>query len=126
MKVLRRSDTPETPAVAPIFEGAVTRRDMISRSDSSQVTVTLVRFLEGAKNHLHVHTADQVLYITEGRGLVGNRDGDHEVEAGDIAHIPAGEPHWHGARPGRDMAHLSILPPCETRLVEQEERAPIG
>ncbi|HEX6031912.1 MAG TPA: cupin domain-containing protein [Tepidiformaceae bacterium] len=119
MKVLRKSDTPETPAVAPIFEGDVTRRDMVSRDDSSQVTVTLVRFLQGAKNKLHVHTADQVLYITEGHGLVGNRDGHHQVEAGDIAHIPAGEPHWHGAQAGHDMAHLSILPPCDTSIVEE-------
>lgn len=119
MKVLRKGDTPETPAQAPVFEGAVMRRNMVTDDDSTQVRVTLVRFLDGAKNHLHVHTADQVLYITEGHGLVGNRQGDQEVEAGDIAHIPAGEPHWHGAQPGRDMAHLSILPPCETRLYEE-------
>ena len=35
-----------------------------------------------------------------------------------IALIPAGEIHWHGAQPGRSMAHLSILPPCQTELVE--------
>ncbi len=119
MKVLRKADTPETPAQNAIFVGEVRGRDMVSREDSSQVTVRLVRFLDGARNVLHVHSADQVLYITEGHGLVGTREQEHTVEAGDIVHIPEGEAHWHGAQPGREMAHLSILPPCETRAVEQ-------
>jgi quercetin dioxygenase-like cupin family protein len=118
MKVLRKGDTPESSVENPIFVGEVRTRDMVTEQDNRQVTVRLVRFLEGAKNVLHVHTADQILYITEGHGLVGTRDAEHAVEAGDIVHIPQGEPHWHGAQPGREMAHLSILPPCDTRIVE--------
>jgi quercetin dioxygenase-like cupin family protein len=117
MKVLRHNDTPENPAIAPIFVGEVRARDLVV--DDAQVTVRLVRFLDGAKNVLHVHTADQVLYITEGHGLVGTRDREHVVEAGDIVHIPEGEAHWHGAQPGQEMAPLSILPPCETRIADQ-------
>ncbi|MGI8925900.1 MAG: cupin domain-containing protein [Tepidiformaceae bacterium] len=64
------------------------------------------------------HAPDQVLYIIEGAGIVATREQEHSVAAGDVAHIPAGEAHWHGAAPGADMAHLSILPPCETRVVE--------
>ncbi|MEX0783426.1 MAG: cupin domain-containing protein [Dehalococcoidia bacterium] len=118
MKVLRKGETPEQPASNPIFVGTVMGRDMVSAQEGAQVTVRLVRFLDGACNVLHVHTADQVLYITEGHGLVGTAGEDHEVTAGDIVHIPRGEPHWHGAQEGREMAHLSILPPCETRAVE--------
>lgn len=119
MKVVRRGDPPpEQPATAPIFVGDVRSRAMISADQGAQVGVTLVRFLAGARNLRHTHTADQVLYITEGHGLVGDAEHDHAVEAGDIVHIPAGEVHWHGAQPGRDMAHLSILPPCRTEVVE--------
>lgn len=117
MQVLRKNDTPESRASNPIFVGEVHSRRMVA--GDVQVTVNLVRFLDGARNVLHVHTADQVLYITEGHGLVGSGDQDHEVEAGDIVHIPRGEPHWHGAQPGHEMAHLSILPPCETTAVQQ-------
>jgi quercetin dioxygenase-like cupin family protein len=116
MRILRHADTPESPAGGPLFIGEVRSRDMVT--GDVQVTVRLVRFLQGARNRLHVHSADQVLYITEGRGVVGTRTEEHAVEAGDIAHIAAGEPHWHGAQPGSDMAHLSILPPCETSLAE--------
>lgn len=118
MKVLRHNDTPESPATNPIFVGEVRSRGLVTTRDSEQVNVTLVRFLDGARNVLHQHSADQVLYITEGHGLVGTREDQHALEPGDIAHIPAGEPHWHGAQPGRDMAHLSILPPCETTAVD--------
>jgi quercetin dioxygenase-like cupin family protein len=117
MRVLRKDDTPEEPASNPIFEGAVMGRALVA--EGAQVTVRLVRFLDGARNVLHVHTADQVLYITEGHGIVATQAEEHRVESGDVAHIPAGEPHWHGAQPGREMAHLSILPPCETRAVDQ-------
>ena len=118
MKILRSGDTPEEPAAAPIFEGTVHRRIMVSFEDTSQVPVTLVRFTDGARNKRHTHSADQVLYITEGDGIVASGDKEHRVAAGDIALIPAGEIHWHGAQPGRSMAHLSILPPCQTELVE--------
>ena len=116
MKVVRKSENPEAATNNPIFVGEVRARDMIT--GEVDVTVRLVRFLAGARNVLHVHGADQVLYITEGNGLVGTEAQDHEVEAGDIVHIPKGEAHWHGAQPGREMAHLSILPPCETRVLD--------
>lgn len=118
MKVLRTGDTPVTAATAPIFVGTVHTRALVDPAANPQVTVTLVRFSDGARNHLHTHTADQVLYIIEGAGIVATREQEHSVAAGDVAHIPAGEAHWHGAAPGAGMAHLSILPPCETRVVE--------
>lgn len=118
MKVVRTSDSPEEPVTAPLFEGVVHRRSMITSDDSSEVTVTLVRFTDGARNKRHTHSADQVLYITEGDGIVASETDEHRVAAGDIVHVPAGEVHWHGAQPGHDMAHLSILPPCRTEMVE--------
>ena len=91
---------------------------MIATDDGAQVGVSLVHFHDGARTKSHRHGADQVLYITAGHGAVGNSEGDNAVETGDIVHIPAGEAHWHGARPGRDMSHLSIMPPCETQVLE--------
>jgi len=118
MKVVRTTDSPETPATAPIFIGTVHSRPLIPREVSEAVTVTLVRFSDGGRNKRHIHTADQILYITEGDGIVASESHEHHVSTGDIVHVPAGEVHWHGAEPGRDMAHLSILPPCETTVVE--------
>lgn len=118
MKVVRTGDSPETPASAPIFIGQVRARPLIGADVSPAVTVTLVRFLEGGKNKRHTHSADQILYITEGDGIVADDSNEHRVSAGDIVHVAAGTVHWHGAQPGKDMAHLSILPPCTTEVVE--------
>ncbi len=118
MNVVRKGNSAEVAATAPIFIGTVHSRPMVTREMSEQVTVTLVRFSDGGKNKRHTHTADQLLYITEGEGIVASESHEHHVEAGDIVHVPAGEVHWHGAVPGGDMAHLSILPPCETKVVE--------
>lgn len=119
MKVVRVSDSPETRVEGrPIFVGEVHSRALVDAATSAAVTVTLVRFTDGARNVPHTHTADQLLYITEGAGIVASHETEHQVLAGDIVHVPAGEWHWHGAISGGHMAHLSILPPCETNIVE--------
>lgn len=118
MKVVRKGEAPESQANTPLFVGTVHTSPLVTRADDEAVTVTLVRFSDGGRNKFHVHTADQILYITEGRGIVAERGHEHHVVSGDIVHVPAGEAHWHGAEPGADMAHLSILPPCETTVAE--------
>lgn len=120
MKVVRRGDSQEARATAPIFMGTVHSRPLIDKETSPAVTVTMVRFSGGARNKRHTHSADQILYITDGQGIVADETHEHEVMAGDIVHVPAGEVHWHGAAPGKEMAHLSILPPCETKIVDTE------
>ena len=117
MKVVRKDDSPEQPATAPIFIGTVHSRPLIAADLNPAATVTLVRFTDGGRNKRHTHSEVQMLYITEGEGIVATDDHEHHVAAGDIAHIPAGEVHWHGAEPGKNMAHLSILPAASKTTV---------
>ena len=50
----------------------------------------------------------QVLYVTNGAGLVQNTEGSSvEISTGDLVHAPPGEVHWHGALPESPMTHLS-------------------
>lgn len=117
MNVVRKGTAPVNVADSPLFEGLVHSSPLIP-ADDSHVGVSLVSFTAGARNKFHTHTADQILYVTDGEGIVATRDHEHHVAAGDIVHVPSGEVHWHGAAPGRDMAHLSILPPSTTSIVE--------
>ena len=39
------------------------------------------------------------------------------MTVGDVAFIPAGEPHWHGAKPGHDLTHWSMTGQAQTRIV---------
>lgn len=119
MLVRRTGDSPENPVNTPLFVGEVRNRALVEQSSGAPVTVGFVRFLNGGKNRRHTHTADQILYITEGHGIVATDTEEAHVTAGDIVHVPAGEIHWHGAQPGRDMAHLSILQPgSQTEIIE--------
>jgi quercetin dioxygenase-like cupin family protein len=89
-----------------IFIGAV-ETQMIEGA-SRDLRLIEVHFKDGARNKLHAHTTDQVLVITEGEGIVATRGERREVGPGDVAFIPAGEEHWHGAKPGKDMTHLAM------------------
>lgn len=105
----RRSD-------AEIFVGEVLSQTAVGE-ESPHVRASEVTFRDGARNRLHTHTTDQILIVTEGLGYVGTETERHEIAPGDVAHITAGEPHWHGARPGHDMTHWSILGPSRTQIV---------
>ncbi|MGE0598501.1 MAG: cupin domain-containing protein [Dehalococcoidia bacterium] len=118
MKVVREDKSAETRATAPIFNGTVHSRPLIPADLSPAVSVTMVRFTAGGRTRRHTHTADQILYIADGHGIVATDSEENHVTAGDIVHVPAGEIHWHGAEPGRDMAHLSILPPSQTKVLD--------
>ena len=95
------------PSSRSIFIGDVTLQTIVGEG-SRDLRLIEVHFRDGARNRMHVHTTDQILVITEGTAMVGTRSEDHELAAGDVAFIPAGEEHWHGAKQGHDMTHLAI------------------
>ncbi|HKW77455.1 MAG TPA: cupin domain-containing protein [Candidatus Limnocylindria bacterium] len=102
----------------PIFKGEVDYQTIVGDTVSHQVTMSEVTFKQGAANKWHVHSCDQILVITEGEGTVADDQTERAVTAGDVAFIPANTKHWHGARPGKDMTHLSILAGGRTTIVE--------
>ena len=77
--------------------------------------VNSVFFTPRARTYWHRHAVAQVLYVTHGRGLLWSEEGHGAVlEPGDVAHIPAGERHWHGGAPDSYLLHLAIsLGPAE-------------
>jgi quercetin dioxygenase-like cupin family protein len=74
-------------------------------------TITYVSFPKGVRNKLHIHNNDQILVVTEGKGIVATESEQKEITVGDIAVIPAGEKHWHGAIEDSAMTHISITAP---------------
>ena len=121
MKVLRRDEAREEDATdAPIFVGGkVSRRPLIGGDVSNDYNFNIVRFGAGAKTKLHTHTADQILFVTEGTGIVSTEDERVSVSEGDTIFIPAGERHSHGATPDSDFAHISLQTPAsETQIFE--------
>ena len=113
MYVTRQSDVnPEEAGDAPLFYGGrVTRQPLVGRTDQEDYNFGIVSFYDGAKNHFHTPTSDQILFATKGLGIVASEEGEIEMEVGDTAFIPAGEKHWHGAVDGHDFSHISLTRP---------------
>ena len=77
--------------------------------DSNDFNVSVVSFGDGVRNKFHYHESDQLLIVTEGKGVVVTEEGARaEVSEGDVVFAPAGEKHWHGALPGGSFAHITV------------------
>jgi quercetin dioxygenase-like cupin family protein len=108
MRTSRFAETPEVPFEADTFSGPVRRRDH-GAIEAPEGTVLVVRFPAGVRTHWHSHPVGQVLYVVEGRGRVGTRDGRvEEIGTGDVVYAPPGEEHWHGASESDGVAHLAL------------------
>jgi quercetin dioxygenase-like cupin family protein len=91
----------------PTFTGRVWADPVLGAANG--VMVNNVFFEPGARTHWHSHEVGQVLHVTHGEGFLRSKDGSgSKLAAGDVAHIPAGEVHWHGAAPESYLLHLAI------------------
>ena len=103
-----RSTTPATPMDPSHFTGQVTARDL-GAYDAPDGTVLLVSFPAGVRTNWHSHPGGQFLYVTDGNGRVGTRDGEvARVGVGDLVHAPPGEEHWHGGSEDAAVTHLAV------------------
>ena len=108
MKTTRRTDAAEEAVDPTHFDGEASRRDH-GTFDAPPGSALVVRFDAGARTHWHSHPGGQVLYVTDGIGRVGTRDGRVErVEAGDLVVAPPHEEHWHGAAEDASVEHLAL------------------
>lgn len=107
----------ELRPLAPTTRGAAARftgdtyGTMIFRGEGpSKLIVSIARFTPGSRTNWHSHAAGQTLYITDGMGFVGTRDGSvMTVRAGDTVYSAPGEEHWHGATRDNFMAHIVLM-----------------
>ena len=115
MKVMRVDNLQVMPDRLGLFFGKVQRQNLLEKGVAGLV-VAMVRFEAGAGNRMHAHTGEQVLVVTEGKGVVATEKEEQIVTAGTIVYIPAQEIHSHGATKDSAFAHLSIQTPGETKL----------
>ena len=100
-----------TTAAGPAdwFTGTVFMEGIRNPDGQSAGGATHVRFAPGARTAWHHHPKGQTLYVTDGIGYVGTRDGQvQEIRPGDVVYIEPGEEHWHGATSSRFMAHVAV------------------
>jgi quercetin dioxygenase-like cupin family protein len=120
MKQLQGDAVPFEPADPKNFIGAarVKKLPMVEEGGQS-VIVYLVEFEPGGRTNWHRHSAQQLLLVKEGRGLV-QRWGEpvRDIAAGDAICIEPNEKHWHGAAPATRMAHFAVNLTLTTEWLE--------
>ena len=93
------------------FNGAVWLNRFVSPADSLDCIIALVTFEPGVRTNWHIHPGGQILIVTEGIGYYQERGKPRRIiHKGDIIKCTPGVPHWHGAAPGREFAHLVVAP----------------
>jgi len=69
MKVIKIAQTAREPQVNPLFTGLVTTQSIVGTDLSKKFRITQVNFGRGIRNKFHSHTIEQILIVTEGKGL---------------------------------------------------------
>ena len=114
MKVTKIDHVAKEPAANHLFTGPVSMQAIVGTELSSHFRISQVNFDRGVRNKFHSHTIDQVLIITEGKGIVATEKEEITVIPGDVIFFPAGEKHWHGAATGSTFSHLYVMSPEST------------
>ena len=103
----------------PLFSGPeVTLQELLPASAAYRVNI--VNFGKGVRNKFHYHSAEQILIVTGGTGIVATEDEERVVTVGDIIRIPEGENHWHGATEDSEFSHIYIMHK-ESSLTQTED-----
>jgi len=123
MRIIKQSDIPKEEATnRPIFFGGkVFSQGFIDSYNSKFFNMAVVSFEKGARNKYHVHSSDQILYVTNGTGIVATEYQEYIVSSGITIHVPAGEKHWHGATDDSEFAHITITSVGSTTEILAEE-----
>jgi quercetin dioxygenase-like cupin family protein len=108
MKVITVSQVPAEAAGGRLFTGHVTRQPLIKGEQSNRFVVSQINFAKGIRNKFHIHTSDQVLIVTAGRGICATEKEEITVFPGDVILFSAGEKHWHGATGDSAFSHIFV------------------
>jgi len=107
----------------PLFTGGKVYSQFVLDEEygAKKIQMVMVKFAPGSRNRFHTHSSGQILYVTEGKGIVATKDQEHIVTPGMVIFVPPGEEHWHGATKDSSFAHLSIIgQPHEMKVVEKQ------
>lgn len=116
------------PTEHPVQVGTPLLSDGVeSAFDDTTVSAAEVTFRPGERTKFHAHEGVQVLYVTEGPGMVGTRDEERDVDEGDLIVFAPGEEHWHGTPADSEsmFSHVYFLAEPEDGDLEIQE-APLA
>ena len=104
------------------FTGTVELEMLFVPDGPDRTSAGLVSFPPSARTHWHSHPLGQTLVVTAGVGYIQREGGPvQKLIAGDVARIPPGVKHWHGAAPDQSMSHIAIQEAHEDKTADWME-----
>ena len=109
MNISHSGSQPSRKGPADWFTGDVRIDAPFQATEPAKVGGATVTFEPGARTAWHTHPLGQTLIVVQGRGWLQEWDKEPQaLNPGDIAWIPPGVKHWHGASEARGMTHVAI------------------
>lgn len=109
ISVIRADAGPSSEGPADNFTGKVSVEGRFQREAPARVGGATVTFAPGARTGWHTHPLGQTLIVTRGHGYVQEWGKPAKaIGPSDVAWIPPGVKHWHGAAPNEAMTHVAI------------------
>ena len=109
MKIIRSGSLPSAKGPEDWFTDTARIDAPFQATEPARVGGATVTFEPGARTAWHTHPLGQTLIVTQGRGWLQEWGKAAEVlNQGDIAWIPPGVKHWHGASAQTAMTHIAI------------------
>ena len=109
IRISSAGSQPSVKGAAENFTGTVRVDGLFKGDHPARIGGGTVTFEPGARTAWHTHPLGQTLIVTQGRGWL--QEWGEEAQAlnqGDIAWIPPGVKHWHGASSQTAMTHIAI------------------
>ncbi|WP_404684607.1 (R)-mandelonitrile lyase [Raoultella terrigena] len=109
MNISHSGSQPSRKGPADWFTGDVRIDAPFQATEPAKVGGATVTFEPGARTAWHTHPLGQTLIVVQGRGWLQEWDKEPQaLNPGDIAWIPPGVKHWHGASSTIAMVHIAI------------------
>jgi quercetin dioxygenase-like cupin family protein len=117
---MKNIEVKDTVGIPMFTGGKVLASFILDKNNAKEINMGLVKFGPGGRTRLHTHSSEQVLIITEGKGIVATDNKEFVVEPGMIAYIPKGEKHWHGATKDSSLTHIVVLLADANGIIEEQ------
>jgi quercetin dioxygenase-like cupin family protein len=122
VSIVKNGSRPSQKGPADYFTGSVRIDPLFDPQGPEGAGSAWVTFEPGARTAWHSHPAGQRLVVTTGLGWVQQWGGrTQEIRPGDVAWIPPGVKHWHGATPTTAMSHIAIQEAVKGKVVDWME-----
>ena len=109
MNISHSGSQPSRKGPADWFTGDVRIDAPFQATEPAKVGGATVTFEPGARTAWHTHPLGQTLIVVQGRGWLQEWDKvPQALNPSDIAWIPPGVKHWHGASSTTAMVHIAI------------------